>query len=79
MSNIAVPIERQTLNIEDAARRLGINRSTAYELVRRGEFPVPIIRLGRRIVVSRHALDALLGVQHAASAGQAQAEDTGSS
>ena len=56
--------ERQTINIEDVARRLGINRSTAYELARRNQLPVPVIRLGRRMVVSRHALDALLAAQH---------------
>lgn len=52
---------RLTLNIEDVARLLGINRSTAYELARRNEFPVPIIRLGKRMVVSRRAVAALLG------------------
>ncbi len=56
--------ERQTLNIEAVAKRLGINRSTAYELARRDQLPVPVIRLGRRMVVSRRALDALLGAQH---------------
>jgi excisionase family DNA binding protein len=60
-----VPIEsqahaRQTLNIEDVATVLGINRSTAYELARRNELPVPVIRLGRRMVVSRRAVEELL-------------------
>ncbi len=57
-------IDRLTLNIEDVAKLLGINRSTAYELARRDELPVPVIRLGRRMVVSRHALDAVLAAQH---------------
>ncbi len=52
--------ERQTLNIEDVARRLGINRTTAYELARRDQLPIPTIRIGRRLVVSRSALDDLL-------------------
>ncbi len=60
-------VERQTLNIEDVAKRLGINRSTAYDLARRDQLPVPVIRLGRRMVVSRHALDALLSTQHEAN------------
>lgn len=54
-------ISRLTLNIEDVAILLGINRSTAYELARRNEFPVPIIRLGKRMVVSRRAVEELLG------------------
>ena len=54
-------LERLTLNIDDVAPLLGINRSTAYELIRRKEFPLPVIRLGRRMVVSRQAVEDLLG------------------
>jgi len=32
------------------------------DLVRRGEFPVPVIRLGRTVRVPRAALNNLLGV-----------------
>lgn len=55
---------RQTLNIEDVARVLGINRSTADELAGRDQLPVPVIRLARRMVVSRRALEDLLAAQH---------------
>ncbi|MGC4192907.1 MAG: helix-turn-helix domain-containing protein [Thermomicrobiales bacterium] len=55
-------LDRLTLNIEDVARLLGINRSTAYDLARRDSLPVPVIRLGRRMVVSRRAMETLLGV-----------------
>jgi predicted DNA-binding transcriptional regulator AlpA len=57
-------LQRETLNIDDVALRLGINRSTAYHLARRDLLPVPVIRLGRRMVVSRLALEALLSAQH---------------
>jgi excisionase family DNA binding protein len=50
--------ERLTLTVEEAARLLGISRALAYELVARGE--IPSLRLGRRIVIPRHALDVLL-------------------
>lgn len=50
--------DRLTLTVEEAARLLGISRALGYELVARGE--VPSIRLGRRIVVPRRALDTLL-------------------
>ncbi len=43
------------LTIPEAATLLRISRGLAYELARRNELPV--IRLGRRIVVSRRALD----------------------
>jgi excisionase family DNA binding protein len=54
-------LRRLTLDIDDVAPLLGINRSTAFELIRRGTFPLPVIRLGRRIVVSRKAVEDLLG------------------
>ena len=50
--------ERLTLTVEEAARALGISRTLAYELVTRGE--LPSLRLGRRLVVPRRALEALL-------------------
>ncbi len=50
-----------TLSIETAARMLGISRNLAYELARRGELPVPVIRLGeRRMVVSKANLEKIL-------------------
>jgi excisionase family DNA binding protein len=51
-------IERQTLTVEEAARVLGISRSSAYEAVRRGELPT--VKIGRRYVVPRVALERLL-------------------
>ena len=48
-----------TIKVEEAARILGIGRQTAYELARIGKLP-GALRLGRRIVVSRKALEAFL-------------------
>lgn len=53
----------QTLNIEAVGKLLGISRAVAYELARRDQLPVPVIRLGRRIVVSKRALEELLAAQ----------------
>jgi excisionase family DNA binding protein len=50
--------QRLTMTVEEASEALGISRSLAYELVRRGE--IPSLRLGRRIVVPVHALDNLV-------------------
>lgn len=47
-----------TLTVEQAAKALGIGRSTAYELVHTGD--IPSLRLGRRIVVPVARLEALL-------------------
>jgi excisionase family DNA binding protein len=46
--------ERLVLTVAEAGALLGISRAFAYELVARGELPV--IRLGRRIVVPKAAL-----------------------
>ena len=44
----------------DAARVLGIGRTTAYELTRRGEFPVPVLKVGSRYrVVTGHLRELL--------------------
>ena len=49
---------RLTLTVTEAAELLGISRALAYELAARGELPV--LRLGRRIVIPRKALEALV-------------------
>lgn len=50
--------ERLVWSVEEAGSRLGISRAHAYELVARGE--LPHIRLGRRLVVPKRAIEALL-------------------
>lgn len=50
--------ERRVWTVSEAALVLGISRAHAYELVARGE--LPHLRLGRRIVIPRHALEELL-------------------
>jgi excisionase family DNA binding protein len=46
------------MSVDDAAEVLGISRSLAYELVRKGE--LPSLRLGRRLVVPVRAVEALV-------------------
>jgi len=54
--------ERLTLSVEEACRLLGIGRTAGYELARRGSLP-GVLRLGRRFVVSRPALELALGMR----------------
>ena len=49
---------KQTMSIAEAADYLGILRNSAYEAARRGE--LPILTIGRRILVSRRGLDRML-------------------
>lgn len=58
---------RQTYTVEEVARLLGISRTTAYECVRDGSLPA--LRLRRRVVVSRAALEAMLAAAQQPQAG----------
>lgn len=49
-----------TVSVTEAAELLGVGRTLAYDLVARGV--LPSVRLGRRVVIPRHALDELLTV-----------------
>ena len=50
--------ERLTLNVEAAAKVLGIGRNLCYDRVKTGE--IPVIKIGRRYLVPRRALELLL-------------------
>ncbi|MGD0881295.1 MAG: helix-turn-helix domain-containing protein [Acidimicrobiales bacterium] len=52
--------DRLVFTVAEAGELLGISRAFAYELVARGELPV--IKLGRRRLVPKVALLALIGV-----------------
>jgi excisionase family DNA binding protein len=49
---------RPTLTVDETAELLGISRGLAFQAVRRGE--LPSVRVGRRILVPRHRLEAWL-------------------
>ena len=53
------------VDLVTAASVLGIGRTTAYELVRTGRWPTPILRLGNRIRVPTAALRELLSLSTA--------------
>jgi predicted DNA-binding transcriptional regulator AlpA len=51
-----------TVSLVEAGMVIKIGRSKAYEMARRGEFPVPVLRLGRRLRVPTAALRELVGL-----------------
>ena len=51
-----------TTDVEIAGEILGIGRTKAYEMAKNGNFPVKILRIGRRYKVSVPALLKLLDV-----------------
>jgi excisionase family DNA binding protein len=58
---------KRTLTIEEAAELLGIGRNTTYEAARKGE--IPVIRIGRRLLVPKAALDRMLSIDEEDSLG----------
>jgi excisionase family DNA binding protein len=50
--------ERLTLTVNECAKLLGIGRQLAYDRVKTGE--IPVIKVGRRLLVPRKALEKLL-------------------
>lgn len=57
------------LDLPAAANLLGISRTSAYELVRTGEWPSPVLRLGHRIKIPTQPLLELLGLSTGQAAG----------
>lgn len=51
---------RETMNIEQFAKVLGVSRAKAYSLARNDQLPIPVIKIGNRKVVSIRAVEALL-------------------
>ncbi len=47
-----------TVSLAEAARVLGVHRSTAWELHKRGEFPLPVLQVGSRLQVAKAHLEA---------------------
>jgi excisionase family DNA binding protein len=46
--------------VPEVAQLLGLSRNRAFVAAREGRLPVPVIRIGRRMFVSRAALDRFL-------------------
>lgn len=65
MTELAPPaptrLGSRAVPIKAAFRELGCGKTAGYEAIRTGTFPVPVIRVGSRIYVSRAELDHLLG------------------
>lgn len=56
---LALPV---MVNVDTAARALGLSRSTGYELARRGQFPCRVLRVGSSYRVPTAELLPILGL-----------------
>lgn len=53
-----------TLTIPEAAQLLGVSRNTAYEDAKSGQLAgVPVIQVGRRLLIPRARLLVVLGIE----------------
>ncbi|MFG1800208.1 helix-turn-helix transcriptional regulator [Micromonospora carbonacea] len=59
---LALPV---SVDVPTAGKAFGISKLTAYRLAQTGDFPVPVIRVGRKLVVSQASLLAVLGIDSA--------------
>jgi len=50
--------QKLTLTIEETSKLLGIGRNLCYDRVKTGE--IPVLKIGRRLLVPRSALEKLL-------------------
>ena len=56
---LALPV---TVDLPTAARAFGLGRTKAFELAHADKFPCPVLRLGKRLVVTKAALLRALGL-----------------
>ena len=66
-------MDRLTLTVTEVAEALGISRMSAYAAVRTGV--IPSVRIGRRVLVPRVALDRLVETATAAPSQQSMSEE----
>jgi excisionase family DNA binding protein len=52
------PPSRLTYDVEEAGRLLGLGRNASYEAAKNGQ--IPTLRIGRRLLVPKAALDRIL-------------------
>lgn len=60
-------VKPAVVDLVEAAAMLGIGRTLAYRLVKEGEWPTPVIHVGRLIKIPLRPLEDYLGAQHVAS------------
>ena len=56
---LALPV---AVDLDTAGRAFGLGRTKAHELARTGQFPCPVLRLGKRYRVTKAAILEALGV-----------------
>lgn len=66
-----------TYTAEEFFGLLGVSNWAGYESVRRGDCPIPPIKVGRRLVWPRASVDRLLGIDQSAKDSEARGTTPG--
>jgi predicted DNA-binding transcriptional regulator AlpA len=69
---LALPV---VMDLQTAGRAFGLGRTITYELMRRGEFPCPVLRLGRSYRVLKADVMRMVGVSPESAVAQAEAPE----
>jgi hypothetical protein len=51
-----------TVDVPTAGRAFGVGRTESYRMARAGRFPVPVLRIGRSLRITRASVLTALGV-----------------
>ncbi len=71
-------MEKATLTLEETAKLLGLGRGTIYQMAREGRTPFSLIHAGRRWLVPKAKLFALLGLDQAGGPSSSPSENCAS-
>jgi len=61
--DIAELRDRATVSVGEFAALMGVSEWTAYESIKAKTFPLPTLRVGRRVVIPAAPLRAALGIE----------------
>lgn len=64
MQALTEPRQPELLGAEEMRTTLGIGRSSFYSLARADALPVPTLRIGKRLMFSRRAVEEMLNRRH---------------
>ena len=61
---IKLALESPTFDLPVAGRAYGMGKNASYEAHKRGDFPVPVLKIGKRLKVRSADVLADLGIRH---------------
>ena len=78
MSTTKMGRDRPLLSVEEAGEVLGLSRATMYRSIRRGDLPLPLLRISGRWRVPRRALEKLINGETVTASGDGETVPIGS-